>query len=177
MSRSNRNALTYSNVTATVALFVALGGASYAATQLPRNSIGSAQIKSNGVTNVDIARNAVTGAKVRTGSLDGTDIDLTTLGTVPTAMGLAKVTYRTASESIAPYGGTGNYTSKLATATCDPGQSVLGGGVSVESQEDELVNSSYPTGTNAWSGVAFNAGSSARSMTVTAVCAPVSATG
>ena len=40
-----------------------------------------------------------------------------------------------------------------------------------------LVNSSYPTGTNAWSGVAFNSGSSARGITVTAVCAPVSATG
>src|SRR5262245_26042681 len=71
VSRSNRSALTYSNVTATLALFIALGGASYAATQLPRNSVGSAQIKNNGVANMDIANNAVTGAKVRTGSLDG----------------------------------------------------------------------------------------------------------
>jgi hypothetical protein len=177
VSRPNRNALTYSNVTATLALFIALGGASYAATQLPRNSVGSAQIKRNGVTNTDIANNAVTGAKVRTGSLDGTDIDLATLGTVPTASGLAKVTYEKAAASIAPYDGTGNYSSALATATCKPGQNVLGGGVSVESQEDELVNSSYPDGTNAWSGVAFNSGSSARSVTVTAICAPASTTG
>ena len=177
MSRFKRSALTYSNVTATLALFIALGGASYAATQLPRNSVGSAQIKSNGVTNTDIANNAVTGAKVRTGSLDASDINLATLGTVPTATGLAKVTYTTTSAAIAPYDGTGNYTSALATATCDPGQRVLGGGVSVESQGDELVNSSYPDGTNAWSGVAFNSGSAARNMTVTAICAPASATG
>jgi hypothetical protein len=41
-----------------LALLVALGGTSYAAT-LPRNSVGTAQLK----------RNAVTSAKVRNGSL------------------------------------------------------------------------------------------------------------
>jgi hypothetical protein len=41
---------TYANVMATVAVFIALGGASYAATQLPKNSVGSAQLKSGAVT-------------------------------------------------------------------------------------------------------------------------------
>lgn len=40
-----RDRLTYANVTATLALFVALGGTGYAATQLPRNSVGKAQLR------------------------------------------------------------------------------------------------------------------------------------
>lgn len=41
---------TYSSVVATLALFIALGGAAYAATSLPRNSVGSAQIRDGAVT-------------------------------------------------------------------------------------------------------------------------------
>jgi hypothetical protein len=42
--------LTYANVIATIALFAALGGGAYAATQLPKNSVGTAQIQNNAVT-------------------------------------------------------------------------------------------------------------------------------
>lgn len=41
--------LTYANVMASLALFIALGGGAYAATQLPRNSVGHAQIKDDAV--------------------------------------------------------------------------------------------------------------------------------
>ena len=41
--------LTYANVMATAAVFIALGGTSYAVTALPRNSVGSKQIRSNAV--------------------------------------------------------------------------------------------------------------------------------
>jgi len=34
----------YANVMATVAVFLALGGAAYAATKLPKNSVGTKQI-------------------------------------------------------------------------------------------------------------------------------------
>ncbi len=40
----------YANVTATMALVVALGGTSYAAIKIPRSSVGNAQLKSNAVT-------------------------------------------------------------------------------------------------------------------------------
>ena len=40
----------YANVTATVALVVALSGTSYAAITLPKNSVGNRQLKSNAVT-------------------------------------------------------------------------------------------------------------------------------
>jgi hypothetical protein len=45
-----RRRVTYANVMATVAVFIALGGASYAATHLPKKSVGSAQLKSGAVT-------------------------------------------------------------------------------------------------------------------------------
>ena len=46
--------LTYANVVATLALFVALGGGAYAASKLPKNSVGSAQIKKNAVTSAKV---------------------------------------------------------------------------------------------------------------------------
>lgn len=46
--------LTYANVTATVALFIALGGSSYAALSLPRNSVGTQQIRPGAVRSPDV---------------------------------------------------------------------------------------------------------------------------
>src|SRR3954470_2457502 len=54
-----RNHMTFANVVSMMALFVALGGTSYAVAKLPKNSVGSKQIK----------KNAVTGSKVKNGSL------------------------------------------------------------------------------------------------------------
>ena len=56
--------MTFANVVSVLALFVALGGASYAAVAIPANSVGTAQLK----------KNAVTGAKVRSGSLTLSDL-------------------------------------------------------------------------------------------------------
>jgi hypothetical protein len=55
--------LTYANVAATLALVVALGGGAYAATLLPKNSVGATQLQ----------KNAVTGKKVKNGSLKSVD--------------------------------------------------------------------------------------------------------
>jgi len=54
-----RRHITPSLIISVMALFVALGGASYAAVKIPKNSVGAAQIK----------KNAVTSAKVRDRSL------------------------------------------------------------------------------------------------------------
>ena len=54
----------YANVTATMALVVALGGSAYAA-----NTIRSSDIKNGEVKRVDLANNAVTSGKVRNGTL------------------------------------------------------------------------------------------------------------
>jgi hypothetical protein len=62
--------LSYANVMATVAVFIALGGSAWA---ISANSVGSRQIKQGGVKNSDIADNAVTSPKVADGSLLGVD--------------------------------------------------------------------------------------------------------
>lgn len=59
--------LTYANVIATLALFLALGGATaFAASQLGKNSVGSKQLKKNSVTAAKIKNGAVTQAKIAT---------------------------------------------------------------------------------------------------------------
>lgn len=59
----------YANVTATLALMIALGGTSYAAITLPKNSVGTKQIRNNAVTGAKIRANAVTSSKVKDHSL------------------------------------------------------------------------------------------------------------
>ena len=54
-----RSGLTYANVMATIAVFLALGGGAYAAFKLPNNSVGSKQLKAD----------AVRSSKVKDGSL------------------------------------------------------------------------------------------------------------
>lgn len=49
-----KSRLTYANVTATIALFIALGGTSYAALTLPRNSVGDNQIRAGAVRSSEI---------------------------------------------------------------------------------------------------------------------------
>lgn len=56
---SIRSRMTFANVTSVLALFVALGGGSYAALNLPRGSVGAKQLR----------KNAVTSPKVKPGSL------------------------------------------------------------------------------------------------------------
>jgi hypothetical protein len=53
-----RARLTYANVMATIAVFIALGGASYAATQLPKHSVGTKQLRNGAVTYGKIAKSA-----------------------------------------------------------------------------------------------------------------------
>lgn len=81
-----RPKLTYANVVATLALFVAVGGASaFAASQLGKNSVGPKQLKKNAVTTAKVKKEAITAAKVKKGTLTGVQINLSTLGTVPNA--------------------------------------------------------------------------------------------
>jgi len=68
-----------------MALFLALGGVSYAAVKLPANSVGEKQIKKNAVTGKKIKKNAITGDKIKAGTIKGADITLSSLGKVPSA--------------------------------------------------------------------------------------------
>lgn len=80
-----RPRLTYANVMATVAVFLALGGGALAASNLGKNTVGAKQLKKNAVTTAKIKNTAVTGAKIKPGTITGTQINVATLGTVPSA--------------------------------------------------------------------------------------------
>src|SRR4051794_21020762 len=69
-----RSRLSFANVTACLALFVALGGTGYAAIKLPRNSVGSAQIRSGAVRSSELHKSAVTSGAIRNGSIQSTDM-------------------------------------------------------------------------------------------------------
>ena len=63
----SRPRLTYANVVATLALFAALGGVSYAATTLPKGSVGTDQIRAEAVRTGKVADDAVTSSKLAQG--------------------------------------------------------------------------------------------------------------
>jgi hypothetical protein len=83
--RRIRSKITYANVVATLALFIALGGVSYAAVKIPTNSVGEKQLKKNAVTAKKIKKSTITADKIKNGTLTGADINLSKLGKVPSA--------------------------------------------------------------------------------------------
>lgn len=127
------------------------------------------------MTHSKIAAQAVTGAQVAPGSLTGADINLTTLGKVPSAAvadsaGVARVKTDTAT-------GTAVADSDVtATATCDPGLTVVGGGAKLGNEDNQLVNDSAPSGTNGWTVDVFASPSGAGAFTVYAICVPAAST-
>lgn len=57
--RPPRPGLSYANITATLALFIALGGSAYAVTSLPKNSVGKKQLRRAAVTNVKVKKGSL----------------------------------------------------------------------------------------------------------------------
>ena len=115
--------LSYANVMATIAVFIALGGGALAATQLKKNSVGAKQLK----------RDSVTSAKVKDGSLLGSDF---AAGQLPAgergpqgpegaqgASGATKVVVRYGEE-----GKPKQHEEAESNARCLPGEAVTGGG-------------------------------------------------
>ena len=68
-----RRHVSFANITSVMALMIALGGTSYAAIKIPKNSVGSAQIKKGAVASSDLKANAVGAASVKNGSLLAAD--------------------------------------------------------------------------------------------------------
>lgn len=61
LAHARRNAVAY------VALFVALGGTSYAAVKLPKNSVGATQIKTNAVRSAEVKNGSLTAKDFKKG--------------------------------------------------------------------------------------------------------------
>jgi hypothetical protein len=176
-------------VVAFIALFIAIGGSSYAVTRLPAKSVGAKQLKRNAVRNVNIAKNAVTGAKVKNGSLTAADIKVASLAGVASAAaatnaahaanaaGLDRVVYARQQAGVGPAtGDPANPTATIggASAACPPGTFVVGGGVGVDDNQNTSVVDSFPDPSgHAWTVRVDNSDpTAAHGFTVVAVCIP-----
>ena len=139
--------LTYANVVASLALFVALGGSSYAAVQLSKKSVKSKHIARSAVTAAKIKNNAVTSGKVKDGSLLSLDFAAGQLPAGPQGPpgpqgakgetgaagtngtpGAAGVTGREAIQAPSPFN---SDTNRFVNMTCPAGKQVITGGGSI----------------------------------------------
>ncbi|MDX6234313.1 MAG: hypothetical protein QOH68_3410 [Nocardioidaceae bacterium] len=112
--------LTYANVMATAAVFIALGGGAYAAA---------------------VAKNSVTSKAVKNDSLKGIDIKESTLDTSglqgpPGERGASGATHVIVRSTYLPTGS--------GSIDCNPGEVATGGGVGVDSPSDTYVARSEP---------------------------------
>jgi hypothetical protein len=180
-----------------VALLVALGGSSYAALKLPAKSVGSKQLKPKSVTRAHIKDNAVGGAAVANDSLTGSDVLESSLGQVPSAAGadhatgadhaggadhaaaLDAVNFRTTTAAVPAAPSDTEISTAVASAFCDAGQHLTGGGVKLDSTTGTAIIDSYPdfNGT-VWTAHVDNSDpTAAHGFTVYAVCIPSAAAG
>ncbi len=94
--RSLLRHLTYANVVATLALFIAIGGSSYAALSLGSrdvadNSLRSRDIRNNDLRSRDVRNRGLLGRDLKRDSLSGAQIKEGTLGQVPAARSAERV--------------------------------------------------------------------------------------
>jgi hypothetical protein len=155
--------LTFANVTSSLALFIALGGASYAAIKVPANSVGTKQVKNRAITQRKLDPRVLTslhGARGLPGSpgvqgpqglqgLQGPKGDAGPAGAGALADG-AVTTSKLADSSVTQ--SKVGLTTALATssvdsnankaelATCPAGTSVIGGAVEVVDQSHHALN-------------------------------------
>jgi hypothetical protein len=180
-----RKRLTFANIISFLALFIALSAGAYAATTLPAGSVGALQLKASAVTSRKIAANAVTrskiaphavtGLQVAPGSLTGANIKLATLGKVPSAA-VADSASVARVKTVSVTGIAAADSAVAATAACDPGLTVVGGGARLSNEDEQLVNDSYPSGMSGWTVDVFASPAGAGAFTVYAICVPAAST-
>ena len=163
--------LTFSNVIACLALFVALGGSVYAANkingkQIRKSSLPGNRIKPKTINPNRIKPKSLTGHQVKKDSLTGTQINEGTLTGV-SAAALSDVQYEAVTGELPSEGRIGTL-----TANCPPGAYAIGGGATLSSEERGLINSNGPSPLRTgWTASGYSWYSFSRpKMTVTAVC-------
>jgi hypothetical protein len=165
--------LSFSNVVACLALFVALGGSVYAAgkisgKQIKRNSLPGNRLKPRTLPPNRIKPNSLTGHQVKANSLTGDQVDEKTLVGV-SAAALASVQYEAITVALPPYGSPGT-----ATANCPAGSYAIGGGATLSSEEGATVNDSGPSPLRTgWTASGYSWYYPRATMTVTAICVVV----
>jgi hypothetical protein len=167
-----RPRLTYANVASTLCLFIVLGGSSYAAVALKRNSVRSAHIKNGQVKRPDVGRNAIDSSKVRDESLLGQDFAPGQLSAgprgpqgepgpqgaqgaqgeqgrqgeqgAPGAAGATNVTIRQGNQDFVQ-GDADGHNTREETASCQTGERATGGGFLSSNNNAVTTYKSQPT--------------------------------
>ena len=183
MKRISRR-LTYANVMATLALFLAIGGgAAFAATNLGKNSVGPKMIKPNAIGPAKIKAGAVTADKLANGAVGATKLAPGSVGTAQLGSGtvgfaqlapgsvkaskLGAINTRTASVSVPKDEIRGT------SVTCAPGEVLLGGGTGWNTTgPDQLVftSESKKTGPTTWQAAGVNQAAVTLTFNVFAYC-------
>lgn len=162
--------LSFSNVVACLALFIALGGTVYAAgkingKQIKKSSLPANRIKPKSIQANRIKPKTLTGNQVKPDSLTGTQIDEKTL--TVSAAALANVQYESTTLEL-------SWKTAPATANCPSGMYAIGGGATLSDEDSGTVNSSGPSPLRTgWTATGFSYQESGPTMTVTAVCVTV----
>ena len=127
-----RPRLSFANVTAVLALFVALGGTSYAALE-----ITGRDVENGTLSGIDVRNQSLTGLEVR--KLTRKDFKGRRILTAASTDVVQK-------DATVAGDGTG-----VATAVCPTGMLVTGGGFEgAENTADAPIRDSFPAGINAW---------------------------
>jgi hypothetical protein len=165
--------LSFSNVVACLALFVALGGSVYAAgrisgKQIKRGSLPGNRIRPKSVSANRIKPGSLTGRQIKSNSLSGEQINEKTLTGV-SAAALADVQYQATTAELPTGGRPGTVTSN-----CPAGDYAIGGGATLSNEERGYVNDSGPSPLRTgWMATAYSWFPGGATMTVTAVCVSV----
>lgn len=170
-----RSSFTYANVMSTIAVFLLLGGgAAFAATQLPKNSVGGKQLKKNAVTSVKVKDRSLSKADFKAGQLPAGPAGPAGPQGPAGSDAFGELVYKEgAVVEIA------NNEQGAVSVDCDAGYHVVGGGIFSSAEETgENVNSSYPSrrgslepGNDGWAGFVDNTTGGIEVAQAFAVCA------
>lgn len=182
--------LSYANVIASLALFIALGGVSWATVSLPRASVGNPQLKANAVSTEKVRNGSLLAADFKPGQLPPGPRGLAGTQGIPGpkgdpgprgdpgAPGATNVVVRTQVADVNAAGGRA-----LFQVLCAPGERAVGGGASTtDSLTAAELQQSFPVGDNGvrlgegqtptgWQTLVKNDSASTTSATGYAVCA------
>jgi hypothetical protein len=154
-----RSRLTFSNVVAVLALFVALGGSAYAAGKFSGKSIKPKSIPPN---------------RIKPGSLTSTQIKDGSLKAVGSALRIKAVTYQNLTVQVNGTSVGGIATARTFSVPCTPSAKALGGGaVSSDPDNGAFVNDGGVSADGSAYTVHVFAGTATSTVTITAACVPV----
>ena len=171
----------YANVTATLALIIALGGTSYAAVTLGRNSVGNVQLKPSAVTSAKVKDKSLMAKDFKAGQVPAGKAGAKGADGAPGAPGAPGTPGQTGPPGPAQYpqivykvsGGIENLNNmqNKGEIQCDPGMVAIGGGVYGFGGVGHDVNASYPSADHGgWEALMNNQTGATQTFQVYAVC-------